>query len=61
MKIRLTVNLPIEKKHGAIAGRVFEVVKTKGRTIRTQRVYFKGDAGDLCAAFWRECEEVRES
>lgn len=54
-KIRLTKNLPIGTEHGALAGRVFDVVGT-----RNGKLFFKGDAGELCAAWSHEYEFVEE-
>jgi len=55
MKIKLTTDLPINKKHGAKKGKVFEVTKTNKR-----KHYFTGDDGNECAAYYNECEEVEE-
>lgn len=54
-KIRLTRNIPIGKEHGATAGRVFDVVQ-----IKKGKLFFRGDAGELCAAWSHEYEVVEE-
>lgn len=54
-KIRLTRNIPIGKEHGATAGRVFDVVR-----IKNGKLFFRGDAGELCAAWSHEYEVVEE-
>ena len=56
LKIRLLENLPIEKKHGARKGRVFEVVRQKKRQGRhyPAMYFFVGDAGEECGALERE-------
>ncbi len=51
MKIRLEVDLPIEKIHGATKGRVFDVIRLDGN-----RAVFAGDAGFEVTALCREYE-----
>lgn len=59
MKIKLLIDLPLEKKHGANAGRVFELIRTTGPQRRSAaKFFFMGDAGEECAAFGSECEEI---
>ena len=58
MKIKLLVNLPIDKKHGAFKGKVFEVIGQKN--FRGRLYYFTGDDGSKCGAYGRECEIVIE-
>ena len=60
MKIRLTLDLPIDKKHGATAGRVFEVVR-QDLMGRSRRVFFVGDVGRECAALTHEYEAVHDT
>ena len=54
-RIRLTRNIPIGKEHGATVGRVFDVVE-----IKKGKLFFKGDAGVLCAAWSHEYEVLEE-
>ena len=56
MKIELTEDLPIDKKHGCVKGRQFEV--TGARPGRKRLYYFYGDTGERCGAFSRECKVV---
>ena len=59
MEIRLLMDLPIEKKHGAMAGRVFECFRIS--TGRNRLAYFKGDMGETCGAYLNyECEILDE-
>jgi hypothetical protein len=58
MKIRLTSDLPVRSCHGAIRGRVFDVIR-HDESYRG-RFWFVGDAGEECHAFLFECEEVEE-
>ncbi len=56
MKIKLLVDLPIDHKHGATKGRVFELLKTDGPQRRPQdKFWFIGDAREWCAALGYEC------
>ena len=58
-QIKLLVNLPLEPKHGATAGRVFDLLRTTGPQRRSQALFwFMSDAGDECAAFGSDCEEI---
>lgn len=57
MKIRLIENLPIAQEHGCKAGCEFEVVKQE-EFRRNRKVFFRGDTGELCAAFSHEYIEV---
>ncbi len=58
MKIRLTQDLPIEKKHGAVKGAVFEAIdRVSGRG---GLHYFIGKAGEKCGAYRHEYEVVQE-
>lgn len=58
-RIRLLVNLPILPKHGAMKGRVFDVTRDSGPARRSEALfYFIGDAGEECAAYGSECEDV---
>jgi len=55
MKIELLHDLPIAKNHGAIKGKIFDVLKVyKGTYV------FLGDAGEECTAFSREVKIIRE-
>ena len=64
MKIKLLADLPIEDKHGAREGRIFEVTdvdhlkplsgQDKGRT---DKYHFVGDAGETCCAYLHEAEK----
>lgn len=58
MRIRLLANLPIERKHGATKGREFEVKRRCNKYPGGERLFFEGDEGEECAAFWREVEVV---
>ena len=68
MKIELTQDLPIERKHGCLKGKTYEVTKIK-KTKRSKYdlFYFNSDeTGDLCAAYRHEMsiiagEEEEES
>ena len=53
--IKLLVDLPIGKNHGAVKGAVFEV--TRRGEGRNRLIYFIGKAGQECAAYRHECEE----
>ncbi len=53
MKIRLTQDVPVEKKHGMTKGRVFETVE-EGHDMATVR----GDVGEPILLQWHEYEEV---
>lgn len=53
MKIRLLMDLPIDKKHGAVKGKFFELLRIEG--VGNQRKYFFiGVDGGECAAFRHE-------
>ena len=52
MKIKLKIDLPIQKQHGATKGRVFEVLENR------DKYSFFGDADEVCRAFPREVEIV---
>ncbi len=54
MKIKLKVDLPLEKRHGATKGRVFEVLMNR------DRYTFVGDSGEQCFAFSSEVEVINE-
>ncbi len=58
MKIKLTKTLPLEKKHGAIEGAIFEVIKKEYR--RGSKVFFMGNAGEECATFSHEYEVIEQ-
>ena len=60
MKIKLKVTLPILGKHGAYAGRIFDVVREVSGGRGENKTFFMGDAGEECVAFPREFEYVRE-
>ena len=65
MFLRLLRDLPIEEKHGATAGRVFECLRYDDRS-RDRKAWFIGDAGEECAAYTNrnaECDlyDTRES
>jgi len=53
-RIELKQDLPIESKHGATKGRVFEVVDDAGG------FWFVGDAGERCKAWAREVKVLPE-
>ncbi len=58
-KIKLLIDLPIEKRHGAFKGKVFDRIREKeGTELRDSKYWFIGDAGLQCAAFFRECEVI---
>ncbi len=65
MKIRLLVDIPIEAKHGATKGRVFDVIRRdrlpKAFKLKRHRFWFMGDVGRECAAFGKEVEILEES
>ena len=54
LKVLLLQDLPLEKKHGATEGRVFECTRVeKGRGALA---FFLSDAGEECGAYIdREC------
>ena len=54
MKIKLTVDLPINEKHKCFTGSEFEVYARKGR--RDALYYFKDHNGIECAAYTHEFE-----
>ena len=51
-RMKLIIDLPIAKEHGATKGREFEI--TRREAGRDAKVFFVGDAGEECAAFSRE-------
>jgi len=59
MKIRLTVDLPIDSTHEAVKGRSFTVhrVELTEESPRHEfyKYYFCSETGDECAAFGSEC------
>ena len=57
MKIKLVVDLPLDPKHGATAGREFEI--TREDDMQGGKVFFLGDAGEMCAAFAREYKTIK--
>jgi len=61
MKIRLLVDLPIDGKHGANKGRVFEVIREERGGRCQNKLFFIGDAGEECAALHREWEVAKEA
>ena len=61
LKIKLLRDLPIEPHHGAKAGRIFDLLRSTGPMRRSEaKFWFMGDAGEECAAFGFECEEIEE-
>ncbi len=58
-KFRLLVDLPIEKKHGAIKDAEF--VCTENELCRGGRIFFIGMSGEECAAFPYEVEFINET
>ncbi|MCP4650420.1 MAG: hypothetical protein GY853_10125 [PVC group bacterium] len=60
-KIRLLTNLPIDQNEGATKGRVFDVIDKiyeEGRGGK-KLVYFIGDTGAKCGAYYSEFEYVK--
>lgn len=57
MKIKLTMTLPINVKHKAVEGAVFEV--TSYDSVK-QLYYFQDENGNECAAYKYECEVIKE-
>lgn len=57
MKIKLTINLPINASHGAKKGKIFEVTTVN----RSRGLYFfKGADGAKCGAYSDECEVIED-
>ena len=56
MKIKLTTDLPIDKKHGASKGVVFNVIEVD--YARGPKYWFYGITGEKCAAFKHEVEVI---
>ena len=52
MKIKLKIDLPIESKHGATSGKIFECCDMDHH--RGGKAWFIGNAGVKCAAFFSE-------
>jgi hypothetical protein len=50
MKVKLLIDLPIDKKHGAVKGKVFDLLRIEGVGNR-RKYFFIGGAGEECAAF----------
>jgi hypothetical protein len=62
MKIKLLVDLPLEAKHGATKGKIFKLIRSNGLVRHSLvKFWFLGDAGEECAAFGNELEEIYES
>ena len=64
MKIRLLIDLPVEKQHGCIKGRVFDVTRCDVNSTSRRgaaKWFFMGDTGEECAAFLQEFEVVQDS
>ncbi len=59
MKIKLTADLPIHKKHECFVGKEFTVTKKKGR--RDALYYFFDKNGIECAAYARELKIIEGS
>ena len=59
MKIKLTCDLPIDPKCGAVEGAIFEVIE-EGASGRLKILYFIGIDGQRCGAYYHECEVVEE-
>lgn len=58
-RIRLLEDLPIAAKHGAKKGREFDVIEVIGPLRRSMaKFWFMGDAGEKCAAFGNEVEDI---
>ena len=56
MYLRLLCDLPLDERHGAITGRVFQCLR-HDNTGRHAKAWFRSDAGEECAAFkMNECE-----
>lgn len=60
MKIRLTIDLPINKNCGAFKGVVFTVTGKPKEISRGRLIYFIGKNGERCGAFSNEYEVVNE-
>jgi hypothetical protein len=64
-KIKLIMDLPIDKKHGCVKGSVFEVTrierekKPNGRAGRLRLVYFSDKNGIECGAYLHEFEFIK--
>jgi hypothetical protein len=55
-KVVLTIDLPIDKEHGAIKGAIFDLLEeSRGR------YWFSGATGVKCAAWPGECEIIDAS
>lgn len=58
-RVKLLRDLPIEARHGATKGRIFNAIRSAGPERRRLTLfYFVGDAGKVCAAYGSECEDV---
>ena len=61
MKMKLLIDLPINKKHGAKKGAIFEVVRdTMDAEDKLKLYFFIGLDGSECGAFPREVEIINE-
>jgi len=56
--MRLIMDLPIEKKHGCVAGAEFEIIGWEEK--RGRKTSFIGKAGEECCAFSNEYELVKQ-
>lgn len=61
MKIRLTIDLPINKNCGAFKGVVFTVIGKPKEISRGRLIYFIGKNGERCGAFSNEYEVVKDN
>ena len=59
MKIKLLMDLPIDKNSGAFEGKIFDISETQTFD-RKSMIYFTGDDGSRCAAYSYEYEIIED-
>lgn len=63
MKIKLLIDLPINKKHGAFKGKIFDCIKMdphKYKNRDSEKYWFVGIDGTKCAAIPHEIEILED-